>query len=60
MIVRTIRGGFVVEWSRAYAFVKVGQWEVYADFSRDGGPAGRRFVFSRCAERPRSAAEASS
>jgi hypothetical protein len=47
MSFRTMAGRFVVEFSSAYMFVKLGRWEVFADFERDGGPAGHRISFSR-------------
>ena len=47
MSFKTIRGGFVVELSSTYAFVKLWRYEAFVSFQRDGGPAGQRVVLSR-------------
>jgi hypothetical protein len=47
MSLKTTGERFVVESSRTYAFVRLAGWEVYVDLTRDGGPVGRRIIFSR-------------
>jgi len=44
---KRIGGGFVVELSSTYAFVKFWQWEVFVSFEGDGGAAGRWIILSR-------------
>ena len=47
MSVKSIGGQFVVELSSTYGYVKLGRWETFVSFERDGGPAGRRIVIER-------------
>ena len=47
MSLKSIRGGFVVEFSSTYAFVKLGRYEMFMSFKKDKGPAGRRIMLSR-------------
>ena len=39
-------GKLIVEVNPAYAFVKLGRWEMFCSFEKGRGPAGRRIMFS--------------
>lgn len=47
MTLKSSGGGFVVEIGSGHAFVKLGRAEIFVSFERNGGPAGRSFIFSR-------------